>query len=424
MCSNIEVLAISFNGYDKLIDKIAKELSDGKIKPSTLNSELVQKIYADLESGAKDGYGKKWEKFPKDGKGSTPRELKKNLFAFSGAKTYAQLVAINDLLVDKDGKLRPYNEFEQLARGINRQYNKNYLQAEYQTARTAAQMAEKWERLQETKDLFPNLKYRTAGDSRVRPEHEKLDGIIKPLDDPFWSTYYPPLDFRCRCDVVATAEDATEYKEKDLPPVQFKGNVGKDKEIFRKNGSFFKLAATNKDATRNIELTKLNAPYEQAYKSAKGKKVEVNIYADEKDLESNVETAIVITDSLNLNVQVRPHIDTNKAKGLKNPEYFINGNVADLKSDFKANNYKSINNAFKAAREQGLESIVFDFTTSFKQIDPVQINRWVLSNINDKRGKQFKEVIFVYNRKAIIVKRENIVNKQLLPELEKLKAGS
>ena len=397
-------------------------MHDGKLKPSDLNQELINETFKDLNAGAKKGYGQNWA--DSTGVGSAPRELKKNLYAFSGAKTFAQLEEINKLLIDQQGNIRPYNQFEQLARQVNRQYNKNYLQAEYQTARNAAQMAEKWERLQETADLFPNLKFRTVGDDRVRPDHERLDGIVKPINDPFWDRYYPPLDFRCRCDVVATAEKVTAHSEDEMPEVKFKGNVGKDNEIFRANGTFFKLANTDSNAVRNLELSKLNAPYEQAYKSKKGKKVEVNIYADEKDLEANVNTAIVIADSLRLNVQIRPHLDTNKATGMKNPEYLINGNLADLKSEFKSDNYKAINSAFKAARGQNLQSIVFDFTQSFKNLDIVQVNRQILSNINVNRGTQYKEIIFVYGKKAVKVSRETIVKKELMQELEKLKADS
>lgn len=328
------------------------------------------------------------------------------------------------MLYDKDGKLRSFNEYSQLAKSINRQYNVNYLQAEYQTARTAAQMAEKWERLQETKDLFPNLKYRSVGDSRVRPEHQKLNGIIKPIDDDFWSRYYPPLDWRCRCDVVATAEDVSDDNEEDLPKPQFEGNVGKDKEIFTAKGSFFKLLNTSENALRNVELSKLNAPAETVYKSKSGKKLDVNIYADPVDLVDNIASAKIIVDQLNTNVQIRPHLDTNIAKGLKNPEYFINGNVADLKINFKDGNYSGINRAFDSAKAQKITSVVFDFTKSFKGLDTQQINRYVLSNINTKRGKQYNEIIFIYNKKAIKVSRETIVKKELLKELEKLKANS
>lgn len=377
-----------------------------------------------MASGAKAGYGKKWATFPGDGKGSLPNELKKNLYAFSGAKTYSQLEDLNRLLYDKDGKIRPFNEYSVYARKTNREYNVNFLQSEYQTALTAAQMAQKWEKLQETKDLFPNLKYRSVGDSRVRPEHEKLNGIIRPIDDPFWSKYYPPLDWRCRCDVVATAEDTTQDNEEDLPEPAFKGNVGKDKEIFTKKGSFFKLVNTNQNAVRNVELSKLNAPVETVYKSKSGKKVDASIYAHENDLRDNIAVAKIIAEQLKLDVLIRSHLDTNIAVGQKNGEYLINGNLSDLKSNFKADNYRSINNAFKAARDQNLQSVVFDFTKSFSDLDINEVNRWILSNVNANRGKQFKEIILVYNKKAVRVSREDILKKELIKELEKLKANS
>jgi SPP1 gp7 family putative phage head morphogenesis protein len=416
--------AVDLSSYDTLIDKIAHDLHSGKLKPELLNQELISKTYNDLASGAKVGYGKKWDTFPGDGKGSLPNELKKNLYVFSGAKSYAQLEDLNRLLYDQNGKIRPFNEFSVYAKKNNREYNVNFLQSEYQTALTAAQMAQKWEKLQETKDLFPNLKYRSVGDNRVRPEHEKLNGIIRPIDDPFWSKYYPPLDWRCRCDVVATAEDTTGKDDDDLPEPTFKGNVGKDKEIFTKKGSFFKLLNTSKNATRNVELSKLNAPTETVFKAKNGKKVEASIYAHETDLQDNIAIGKIIADQLKFDVLIRTHLDTNIAIGQKNGEYFINGNLSDLKSNFKKDNYKSINSAFKAARDQNLQSIVFDFTKSFADLNLIEVNRWVLSNINKERGKQFKEIILIYNKKAVRVTRESILKKELIKELEKLKANS
>ena len=410
--------------FDRIIDKIAQDLHGGKLKPEQLSQELITQTYNELNDGASNGYGKDWKKFPADGKGSLPNELKKNIYAFSGAKTYAQLEALNQLLYDKDGKLRPFNEFKVLAKQLNRQYNENYLQAEWQTARTAAQMAEKWERLQETKDIFPNLKFRTVGDDRVRDSHAKLNGIIKPIDDDFWSKYYPPLDWRCRCDVVATAEYITNDKEEDLPQPQFKGNVGKDKEIFTKKGTFFKLAATNQNAVRNLELSKLNAPYETVYRTKKGKTVQVNIYADPSDLVDNIASAKKIADTLKLNVQIRPHINTNIAVGVKNPEYLIKDKLSELKVNFNKNNYNGIRNALDSAKEQGAKIVVFDFSKSFKNLDIITVNRIIKGKINKVRGKSFDELIIIHNKKVINITREDIVNDLLLEELKKLKADS
>ena len=353
--------------------------------------------YNELSEGAGDGYGKNWNQFPKDGKGSTPLYLKRNIYAFSGAKSYAILEQLNDLLIDQDGKLRPYNEFQQLARKINENFNKNYLQAEYQTARTAAQMAEKWERLQETKDLFPNLKFRTVGDDRVRDDHEKLNGIIKPIDDDFWSKYYPPLDWRCRCDVVATAETEDKGEPKDLPPVKFKGNVGKDKEIFTKKGSFFQLLKTNERAERNAELSKLVAPYDVTYKSKRGKILKENIFADSNGLIENRENAILIIDNLNLNVSIEAHLNGRIITNHKNPEYKINGKIADLKTP--DSNYKNI---LRKAATQKCEFVVINLAT---KNDTIEIARKLIKNILKHKDvhPSIKHVILISKDKKVSI---------------------
>lgn len=408
--------------FDKIIDKIAQELHSGKLKPEQLNQELISQTYSELEKGAKKGYGKNWNKFPADGKGTLPIELKKNIYAFSGAKTYAQLEELNRYLFDNDGKLRPFNEYKVLAKKLNRQYNENYLQAEWQTARTAAQMAEKWERIQDTKELFPNLKYRTVGDDRVRREHERLNGIIRPIDDPFWSKFYPPLDWRCRCDVVATAEAVTkEIKETDLPKPQFQGNVGIDQEIFTRKGTFFKLAKTNSNAVRNIELSKLNAPYEVAYKSKSDKKVEVNIFKDVNDFDKNLNAGIVLVDQIKENVMIRPHINVS---GHSNPEFLINGKLSDLKWNFKDEHYKGIENAFTAAKRQGLESIVFDFTYKFKDLDIRKVVESVTNKVNKNNGNRYHGLYFIYKEKAVYVSREDILSGDLYKALKTLKPNS
>lgn len=46
---------------------------------------------------------------------------------------------------------------------------------------------------------FPYLRYSAVNDTRTRPTHLAMDGLVYPIDHPFWDTWYPPNGFRCRC---------------------------------------------------------------------------------------------------------------------------------------------------------------------------------------------------------------------------------
>lgn len=375
--------ALDLSGYDSLIDKIAQDLADGKIKPHDLSQELITKTYYDLAEGTSKGVGNAWTSFDNKETDRLVVEMRKNIYTFASAKSYAQLQTLNQALFTGDGKIRPFNEYSQIVKKVNNNYNKNWLQAEYQTARTAGQMAMKWQKIQEEKDLFPNLRYRTVGDDRVRDEHEILNGIIKPIDDPFWATKYPPLAWRCRCDVVQTAQNPTGEKLKDLPKSDFDGNVGMDGEIFTKNLKFFKLINTDEMAVRNAELAKLNAPMQIIYKNAKtGKKVERSIFYDHTDYSLNLESAKIIVDELKSDVIIRPHVNLD---GFKNPEYLIGGKLGDRKSQ----KGKGVSSNLNSSKIQGCKIVVFDIHKDY----PYDINR-LTNNIKGNITKNYNQETF------------------------------
>lgn len=199
----------------------------------------------------------------------------------------------------------------------------------------------------------------------MRDAHAKLDGIIKPIDDAFWDKWYPPSDWRCRCDVVATAEPVTNENIDQLPKPEFQGNVGKDGEIFRKNGSFFRLIAGNDQALRNQELAKLNAPYETVYVSKAGKKLRVNIQAHSVDLDENKRIAKILIDQFDLNIDIRPHLDGRIVKNHRNPEYLINGKIGERKTP-EGGNY---NNILRMASKQGCEIVVIDLSLNNDSVE-------------------------------------------------------
>ena len=79
-----------------------------------------------------------------------------------------------------------------------------------------AYAAARWRKHQADRDTMPYLVYHTVGDDRVRPDHAKLDGLVLPVDDPFWETHYPPWDWGCRCTVSGMTQ--LEHDEEAADP--------------------------------------------------------------------------------------------------------------------------------------------------------------------------------------------------------------
>ena len=72
-----------------------------------------------------------------------------------------------------------------------------------------------WRRFEETKDDQPYLMYDAVNDSRTRPAHRALDGIIRPVDDPFWLTHSPPMGHNCRCTLIQLDAEQAEIRSRN-----------------------------------------------------------------------------------------------------------------------------------------------------------------------------------------------------------------
>lgn len=70
----------------------------------------------------------------------------------------------------------------------------------------------------------PFWEYIAVMDVRTRPSHAALNGQVFRADDPFWSSFYPPIDWRCRCRV--RAHDDANLKELGLNVDSSKGKMG------------------------------------------------------------------------------------------------------------------------------------------------------------------------------------------------------
>lgn len=81
----------------------------------------------------------------------------------------------------------------------------------------------RWYQQQANKAERPYLMRDGINDSRQRPAHRILDGIIRPIDDPFWDTHTAPDAFRCRCVMRSLTKEQAQAKgvtiAEDLPDI-------------------------------------------------------------------------------------------------------------------------------------------------------------------------------------------------------------
>lgn len=175
--------------------------------------------------------------------------LQSNIYVFSAAKTFAQYQELSALLTDENGKARSWQSFKDEAVKIHKKYNLDYLRTEFRTAQRTALLAGKWQHFEKTKHLF-DLMFETAGDEKVRGDHAKLNGIVRPVDNGFWKTFYPPLDWNCRCTVRQVAKGTAITPNEKLqglpkPDKSFRFNAGKQGVIFDNNHPYIKNFITN-----------------------------------------------------------------------------------------------------------------------------------------------------------------------------------
>ena len=71
----------------------------------------------------------------------------------------------------------------------------------FTTNMLSAYQAGRYQQLQESVEEYPYWRYKSMGDSHVRPAHRALNGKVFRADDPFWASHYPPNGFNCRCSV-------------------------------------------------------------------------------------------------------------------------------------------------------------------------------------------------------------------------------
>lgn len=208
----------------------------GRTTPSNLPVWVYEEIANYLKDGISIGLGSP------DAQSLLLRDLTTNAYYFSGAKTFQQVLTMQELLKDANGLRVPFAEFKKGANKVFEQYNQTWLKTEYNTAVGQSQMAQQWADIQRDKDIRPNLTYRTSEDERVCPICMPLDGFTAPVDSPIWNKIMPLNHYGCVCTVSQEGPEAKiSEREPDVNiiPEDFQFNPGKYKEVFDADHPYF-----------------------------------------------------------------------------------------------------------------------------------------------------------------------------------------
>nr|DAI24806.1 MAG TPA: minor capsid component [Caudoviricetes sp.] len=73
------------------------------------------------------------------------------------------------------------------------------LETIWRTNMDMAYAAGNWQHYEDTKKTHPYLKYHCMNLPTSRAQHRAWDGIVLPVDDPWWDTHTPPNGWRCKC---------------------------------------------------------------------------------------------------------------------------------------------------------------------------------------------------------------------------------
>lgn len=215
-----------------------KEVTPLKL-PIPLYLSTADKLLEAVSDGAKIDYiNSEWGVLGQE----TALALRDNIYLFSGAKTFDYVLSCENLLLDENGQIRSYKEFEKLIKENFELRNKTWLQTEYNSAQIQATNIVDFENVLSRKSTFPFLKYVTFQDKNVSEICRQLDNVVQRTDSVFWYTHSPMQHYQCRCRLEPLTEGVeTNLGTKNIikPNPLFK-NPAVTKQIFNKEHPYFK----------------------------------------------------------------------------------------------------------------------------------------------------------------------------------------
>lgn len=400
---------------DGLLDDALNQLYDDRKVNDKTNRKLFNSHYKPLKQAVDEGYGQPLIKIEY---GTPNYEFLKNLqintAVFAAFKNHASVKEMVGLLKDKDGNLRSRDEFKREAQKIDADYRGNKLDAEYDTAVRQARMAANWQKYQQTKHLYPNLRYMRTKANKPDAAHLVYVGIVRPIDDPIWDTIYPPNRWKCQCSVEQTDDASTDIPA-NLPPVdkEFAFNSGKLAQVYNLKDSSYIKSVPPKEQPALIRMAEkevvkqymVEAEYRQVYKSRTSNgEVEAHPMAfNNDDFADTLRIARELANYGNKvkilpivkDAELRKYLIPDGAKANRNPDFLINDTMTmEAEAIRKGTSKNTVGHSLDAARHQANHALI-EVPESSKLLKSYVIKR-IKEKARKKEMEKFGDIWLLY----------------------------
>jgi hypothetical protein len=368
--------------YGRIIDRIIAE--DGPV-----NRELFDSWSEGLRAGVSGVLG---SDHAGDRYFDIRQKLELNAARFSAAKAYQATQIIRRQQTGKNGEPLPDGEFRKRAKDVLNQFNRWY-ETERHAAIARARTAEQWIDFHADpvrNELFPNIRWIPSRSATPREEHMPYYNRVWAKNDPFWTNNQPGTLWGCKCDWEETDAPA-DCVASDIPSARgLKGNPAETGEIFSPDATYF---------SRNA-LANISGVY---YKDGSSD-MKINVTADKTEIADNVRTGrILLNNFKGMDIKIRPHV-TDQSKGrIKNPEYEINGRIADAKRLESWN----VASCFNSAMKQGCKAIVLDlFKMQTQNMNSRDFAKNIVRRFSDFTTGKINECYVVWKDNSMVINQD------------------
>ena len=200
-------MSSSFDFSDEALRRALLNIYSKDFHPaSDIETTLFNEVWATMDKAVGKAFG---NVLPSDPDADFIEALRRNNAVFSAFKVHRAQNDMARLLLDSNGNLKPFEQWLNEVMPIATHQCRTWLRTEYDTAVIRAHQAADWRQFTREKDILPNLKWCPSTSITPGEDHRVFWGMVRPIDDDFWSHHRPGDRWNCKCTLSSTDEPVT-----------------------------------------------------------------------------------------------------------------------------------------------------------------------------------------------------------------------